>query len=146
MDPAAGLMIESEFSLWRQKWRRHQGTTASTAASSCDGDSEGDPDTDVNVGVVPPTVLEVLDECDAAMFPNINNQLNILAALPISVATAERSFSTLRRLKTWLHANMNQERLAGLALLHIHLDIECCVDKVIERYAKSGSRKLEFVL
>jgi hAT family C-terminal dimerisation region len=40
--------------------------------------------------------------------------------VPASSATAERSFSTLRRLKTYLRATMAQERLNHLAVLHVH--------------------------
>ena len=34
--------------------------------------------------------------------------------------TAERSFSTLRRIKTYLGQTMGQQRLNDLMLLHIH--------------------------
>ena len=44
---------------------------------------------------------------------------------PILVNTAtsaagERSFSTARRLKTWLRSRMNQERSSNLTVLNIH--------------------------
>ena len=40
---------------------------------------------------------------------------------------------------------MGEERLVGLALLHVHRDIPVSVDAVIERFARSN-RRLEFVL
>lgn len=43
---------------------------------------------------IPETALDVLEVCDKDMFPTIYSQIHILATLPVSVATAERSFST----------------------------------------------------
>ena len=60
----------------------------------------------------------------------------ILLSLPVSVATAERSFSTLRRVKTWIRSRMGEERLTGLALLNIHRDIPVDAESAIERFAK----------
>jgi len=42
------------------------------------------------------------------------NLLQILATLPASTATAQRSFSTLRRLKTYLRTTMETASLAWL--------------------------------
>jgi len=38
--------------------------------------------------------------------------------VPVPTVTAERSFSTLRRLKTYLHSTMSQPRLNHIVLLH----------------------------
>ena len=40
--------------------------------------------------------------------------------VPASSATSERSFSALRRLKTYLRATMSQKRLTHILLLHVH--------------------------
>ena len=40
--------------------------------------------------------------------------------LPVTSCEAERSFSILRRIKTYLCSTMKQERLTGLALLNVH--------------------------
>ncbi|XP_049271149.1 uncharacterized protein LOC125758225 [Rhipicephalus sanguineus] len=82
------------------------------------------------------------------IFPLIHTFLQILATLPVSVASAERSFSALRRLKTWMRSQMGEERLTGLALLHAHRDITIDTSKVIERFATkcSGQRRLELVI
>jgi len=44
----------------------------------------------------------------------------MLASLPVTTVTAERSFSILRRLKTYLRNNIGQDRLTGLALMNIY--------------------------
>lgn len=53
----------------------------------------------------------------------VRNLLLVLATLPVSVATSERSFSTLRRAKTLLRSRMAEDRLNGLCLLNIHRGI-----------------------
>ena len=60
-------------------------------------------------------------------------------------ATAERSFSALRLLKTYLRATMHEEHLNGLALMAIHKDIKLNYDDVIEQYALEHNRRLPFI-
>jgi len=55
-------------------------------------------------------------------FPNIKKILQLFATLPVTSATPERTFSVLKRLKTYLRATMNEERLNGLALATINKD------------------------
>jgi len=40
--------------------------------------------------------------------------------LPVSSCEAERSFSSLRRLKTYLRSTMTQQRLNNVVVLHVH--------------------------
>lgn len=95
---------------------------------------------------IPETVLEVLDVCDSDILPTIRSLLHVLATLPVSIASAERSFSTLRRTKTWIRSRMAEDRLNGLCLLHIHKDVPVDIDKVLERFAKKGNRRLELLI
>ena len=44
----------------------------------------------------------------------------LLLVNPVTSATGERSFSMTRRVKTWLRANMKQQRFNNVALLHTH--------------------------
>ena len=39
------------------------------------------------------------------------------------IATSERSFSALRRMKTYLRSTMKQDRLNSVMTLHIHKDL-----------------------
>jgi len=54
--------------------------------------------------------------------------LILLTTLPVSNASAERSFSSLRRLKSWLRSTMSEDLLTGLAMMHIHRGIEISID------------------
>ena len=66
----------------------------------------------------------------------------LFMTIPVSVATAERSFSKLKLIKTYLRSTMGQERLTGLAMLSIEserakkLDLEQIVDEFAERKAR----------
>ncbi|XP_031335363.1 zinc finger MYM-type protein 1-like [Photinus pyralis] len=52
-------------------------------------------------------------------FPNVETLLRIYHTIPISNASGERSFSALKRIKTYLRNSVGQERLSNLAILHI---------------------------
>ena len=74
--------------------------------------------------------------------PHVVTPLRLYATLPSSTASAERCFSRLRQLKSWLHANMGRSRLCGLALLKIHQQVEIDVNKVIDRFRDTGNRRI----
>ncbi|CAB0042463.1 unnamed protein product [Trichogramma brassicae] len=64
----------------------------------------------------PCCAVEALAECNEELFPNIFLLLKIYATLPVTTCTPERSFSTLRRLKTYLRNSCGQDRLASWTL------------------------------
>ena len=55
-----------------------------------------------------------------SMFSEVNTLLRVYLTVPMTSATAERSFSSLRRLKTYLRSTMSQKRLNHILLLHTH--------------------------
>ena len=61
-------------------------------------------------------------EC-RALFNQVEVLVQLLLLVPASSATAERSFSAPRRIKTWLRRTMSQTRLNHVCLLNIHSDI-----------------------
>ncbi|XP_011869841.1 PREDICTED: 52 kDa repressor of the inhibitor of the protein kinase-like, partial [Vollenhovia emeryi] len=92
--------LQAEFDLWRTKWLKKSDVDRPTCA------------------------IEALGECNQDLFPNIHKLLKILSTLPVSTSTPERTFSSLKRLKTYLRNSMGQERLTGLALMSIHRRID----------------------
>ena len=54
------------------------------------------------------------------LFGEVERLLRLLLVVPASSATAERSFSCLRRLKTYLRSTASQSRLNHMAVLHVH--------------------------
>ena len=62
-------------------------------------------------------------------------------------STNERSFSSLRRLKTWLRSTMTQSRLNSVAVCHSHQELLDAVDivKVMREFVSfSDSRSVVF--
>ena len=57
-------------------------------------------------------------------FPNIYLALKLLGTFPITTCESERSFSSLRSIKTWDRSAMKNGRLNELALLLIHKEID----------------------
>ena len=80
------------------------------------------------------------------MFPNVLVAYKILLTIPVTVASAERSFSKLKLLKTYLRSTMTQERLNGLALLSIERQFLESLDcrKIIEVFASKNARRHRF--
>ncbi|KAL4112101.1 hypothetical protein QTP88_015949 [Uroleucon formosanum] len=68
-------------------------------------------ETILGVEKCPDNAIEAFFSCNAEVFPNIKFFLQILSTMPVGVASAERSFSTLRRMKTWLRSRMGETRL-----------------------------------
>lgn len=57
-------------------------------------------------------MIDVLKEADT-FFPYVKKAIHISLAQPCSTTTIERSFSTMRRVKTWLRSTMRENRLSG---------------------------------
>jgi hypothetical protein len=71
------------------------------------------------------SLCELLSLLPPSYFPVLHSVLRILATLPVTTANNERSFSTMRRIKTHLRATMTDERLNRLALISTEKDIAC---------------------
>ena len=74
-------------------------------------------------------------------FPNVHKVLRILCKLPITCAECERSFSTLRRLKTYLSTTMTSERESELALMNIHYGWQIDIGATIDLFARKHPRR-----
>jgi len=69
--------------------------------------------------------------------------------LSVTTATIERSFSTLRRVKTWLCSTMSESRISSLCMLSVHRqkianNEEEFVTQVIEKFGQDD-RRLAFL-
>ena len=77
------------------------------------------------------------------VLPELCKLMKMFWTIPITSCSAERSFSCLRRLKSYLRSTMGQERLTALALLNIERDIMPDIEKIINVFAKQAPRKLQ---
>ena len=58
-----------------------------------------------------------------AAFPLLTKLLRIAMTIAVSTAHCERSFSALKRIKSYLRSTMGEDRLADLAILSIEREI-----------------------
>lgn len=79
---------------------------------------------------------------DGDLFPNMYILMKILCTLPVTSCECERSISALRQLKSYMRTTMKEDRLNGLALLHVHNDLEINIERVIDIFAQKHPRRL----
>ena len=89
------------------------------------------------------TTLKVCKPMELS-YPNLHCCLKILGTIPVTTCECERSISSLRRLKTYLRSTMGEERLNGLAAMHVHKDINMDLDMIIGDFAVKHKRRLKF--
>ena len=77
------------------------------------------------------------------IYHNLCIALRISATLPVTVASAETSFSKLKLLKTYLRSTMAQERLSGLAVISINHEVggQISYNDVIYDFAARKARR-----
>ena len=70
----------------------------------------------------------------------------LFLSLPVTVATAERSFSKLKIIKNYLRSTMAQERLNALAVISIKVEEtrKLEIDKMIDIFAEKKARSSRF--
>jgi hypothetical protein len=61
-----------------------------------------------------------LAELDSFLYPTTGRMLLTLLTMLVYTAASERSFSAMRRIKTYLRSTMKNERLSITGILHIH--------------------------
>lgn len=120
-DNISDTEIEAEYRMWCQKWKS----------------------TDIKLR--PNDALNSLAVCPIELYPIIHRLLKVLTTLPVSTASAERSFSTMKRLKTYLRNRTSDERLSNLALLSVHWDQDISPEEVLNIMGRR-SRRINLVL
>ncbi|XP_050512966.1 52 kDa repressor of the inhibitor of the protein kinase-like [Diabrotica virgifera virgifera] len=109
------FILEAEYNLWKTHWQIFAADKLTKSA------------------------LDTLRNMDWDMFPNIKILLTILAVIPVTTSSVERSFSTLKRLKNYLRNSTGEERLT---LLTVHRDIPVNIEDVINEFNSSTTRRL----
>ncbi|XP_052624955.1 uncharacterized protein LOC111902792 [Lactuca sativa] len=98
-------------------------------------------------GELPWTAIQIMEFAkEMDMFPNVLVAYRILLTVPVTVASAKRSFSKLKLLKSYLRSTMTQERLNGLAILSIESQFlrSFDYDKIIDVFASKNARRHRF--
>lgn len=92
------------------------------------------------------SLLKFKSKIDKNIYPNLFKLLQVAMSLPISSAGCERSFSAMRRIKTWLRSTMNQDRFSNMAILNIENELvktHICAEDILNIFCKKN-RKLIF--
>ncbi|XP_076908869.1 uncharacterized protein LOC143565921 [Bidens hawaiensis] len=89
----------------------------------------------------PLDVLNNLKQMDS--YPNSLVAYRVLLTIPVTVASAERSFSKLKLLKTYLRSSMSQERLNGLTIIATENDVLETIDykDLIKGFASKNPKR-----
>ena len=82
----------------------------------------------------------------ATSYPDVCTAYMMYLTVPVTVATAERSFSKLKLIKNFLRSSKSQERLSGLSLLSIEHERAKTLDfrKAIKHFASAKARRKNF--
>lgn len=91
------------------------------------------------------SIVDVLQALGGhGMVSEVAKLLTIAATIPVSNATCERSFSALKRIKTYLRNTMGQERLSSMALLAIEKDVaeKLNLDDIVEVFRLIKVRRM----
>ncbi|XP_012944583.1 uncharacterized protein LOC101847770 [Aplysia californica] len=82
-------------------------------------------------------------------FQEVGKVLEILLATPVHTAEPERSFSTLKRIKSFARNATSQDKLNALAVLSVYKDIITkdpqFNEKVISKFALQENRRAQFM-
>ena len=119
-DLPCSTSLASELQRWQSLWQ--QGSLSTTS--------------------IPNNLLLALGSCDADSFPNIHCLLVIACTLPINSADAERSFSLLRRIKTYTRSTLASEHLSDLAVISMHYSDRIPVDELVHAFIQAHPRRL----
>ena len=89
------------------------------------------------------SLISLLKETE--FYPAVRQVLLIALTLPSTSCTFERSFSTLRRVKTWLRSTMTEDRTSGLCMMSVHRqkinsDLSAFIEKAIDKFASVPRR------
>ena len=92
----------------------------------------------------PIDILNYIKRLDS--FPNTCIAYKILLTIPVTVASAKRSFLKLKLIKSYIRLTMSQERLSGLVILSIKREMleELEYKNLISQFASQKVRKIYF--
>ena len=106
------LSLDGQLRLWKDHWKN-------------------------SVKRLPDNVSYTLKQITFPSFPIIKRALRILRTMPVT-CTCERSFSSMKLLKTYIRTTMTtmNNRLNALALIYVHPDIHPSSEEFLQRYLK----------
>ena len=85
------------------------------------------------------------------ILPTFKAAATILVTIPSTSCSAERSFSALRRIKTYLRNSMKEDRLSAVAILNIERETTNFIeanrmDDIIDQFAKKNEHRAKLLI
>ena len=94
------------------------------------------------------TICDAMNESEIykGMLGEVEKVLRIYLNFPVTTATAERSFSSLRHIKTFLRSSMTNYRLNNLFMLYVHSDRakEVDIKLIAKEFVSVTTRRLNY--
>ena len=94
------------------------------------------------------SICDVLNEQPGIkkLLTEVHKLIKIYYTIPVTTASAERSFSALKRIKTYLRNSMTQQRLNHCMLLHVHVTLTDHLDltDIAKEFVRRNERRRTF--
>ena len=87
----------------------------------------------LDTGCLLPDIIKLfqnLSKPQISLMSQVARLLKLIIVMPATNAVSERSFSAMRRLKTYLSTNMSMARLNHLMILHVHKNRTDSIDMI----------------
>ena len=80
------------------------------------------------------------------MLGEVDKVIQVYLTYPVTSATAERAFSSLRRIKTYLRSSMTVQRLNNLFMLYVHKTLTDSLDleSVAKEFVSTNTRRMNY--
>ena len=92
----------------------------------------------------PVEILKLLERHDC--FPNATIAYSVMLTIPVTLASAEPSFSKFKLLKSYLHFTMTQEKLNTLAMIALESDMLEKIDyaRIVKDFISKNVQRINF--
>ena len=89
--------------------------------------------------------LQQLSPAEKALLSQVILVMKLIFVMPATNASSERSFSAMRRVKSYLRSTMTQERLNHLMILHVHKELTdgLILTNIANEFVSKSERRLQ---
>ena len=89
--------------------------------------------------------FQSLSSVQTSLLDQVCRVVQLVLVMPATNATSERSFSALRRVKSYLRSTMSQQRLNNLMLLHVHKERTDSLDElsIVNEFVGESEHRLQ---